>query len=218
MSLRRMSAVAVDSAWAIAPGATTCTWVADVSPRTPPLSSMATSWPRLAPVASRTRMRATSADASERFAIQAGRNMSAPKKIGPKTVATRNHLVRTRSMYSRSRTTRSFFMTNTGSGNQSGGRKGHRVAHQCFREHDLVGVSFEWFRIVQRTFRQHLEIVFGQRRRSHVFFDRRIHSPGHRGNATQHHADRAVTSPCDRDRNEGKVPRAALENLRVALE
>src|SRR5215217_1469617 len=52
-------------------------------------------------VASRMRVLLNSIVDLERFAINAGTMIIAPKKIGPNTVAKMNHRVRTRSRYSR---------------------------------------------------------------------------------------------------------------------
>src|SRR5690348_15084892 len=58
-------------------------------------------FPSPAPVASNIRVLEKSIDAFDFFAITAGMMIIAPKKIGPNTVAKMNHLVRTRSRYSR---------------------------------------------------------------------------------------------------------------------
>src|SRR5688572_32782810 len=62
------------------------------------------------PVASSTTIRATSSDALVRLATMAGRIISRAKNTGPKTVANRNHCVRTRSRYSRAVMTQSLSM------------------------------------------------------------------------------------------------------------
>src|SRR5688500_12819414 len=201
-----MSRVAVDSASASAACGTIRTWVAEVSPNTPPLSSSATRWPRLASVASRMRMRATSADASERFAMYAGRNISAPKKTGPKIVATRNHLVRTRSMYSRSSTTSSFFMSVC---------EFDGVAQEGATERNLVPVVGKRLRVVQRTLGKHFNVVGRERRRGNVLFHGRVHGPRDGRDTSQYHPHRAVLAPDDGNRGQRKVPRAALEHFRV---
>ena len=82
----------------------------DVSPNSPPFNSADMRRPIDVPVASRMRMRATSGEAWDRSAMYDGKYMSNPKTIGPNTVAIANHLVRTRSMYSRCTTTKSFRM------------------------------------------------------------------------------------------------------------
>src|SRR5689334_6911448 len=111
MSRAMTARVAVDSALARCSGATTVTRVRVVSPARPPFNADDTRRPRSVPVASRIWMRATSSDALLRVAMYAGRYINEPKTIGPKTVATTNHFVRTRSRYSRCTTAHSFCNT-----------------------------------------------------------------------------------------------------------
>src|SRR5205807_6957357 len=66
--------------------------------------------PRFVRDASSTAMCATSTDGFVFEIRYAGRIIKAPRITGPRNVATRNHLERTRSVYSRSRTARSLPM------------------------------------------------------------------------------------------------------------
>src|SRR5688572_30854799 len=154
------------------------------------------------------RMRATSAEASERLAMYAGRNISPPKNTGPNTVATRNHLVRTRSMYSRSSTTSSFFMS---VGEFDG------VAQKCATKRNLVPVSGKRLRVVQRPLGKHFDVVVAEWRRGDVFFHRRIHRPRDGRDTPEYHPYRTVLAPDDGNRGQRKVPRSALKLLRVTL-
>src|SRR6185437_16424261 len=100
------SRVARLSAAASVAGVTARTAVREVSPWRPPFSSLATDRPSEVPVASRITMRDTSLDALLRDASHGGTKINAPNTSGPNIVAMRNQRVRTRSRYSRAKTTR----------------------------------------------------------------------------------------------------------------
>src|SRR5688572_1110901 len=109
-SPRTIWPVAALSAGASWSGVSSRTRVRAVSPIIPTLRPSAMRRPSSWPVASSTTIRATSSDALVRLATMAGRIISRAKNTGPKTVANRNHRVRTRSRYSRAVMTQSLSM------------------------------------------------------------------------------------------------------------
>src|SRR5688500_8592383 len=105
------SAVARLSAWVSSEGGTTRTSGTRSGPAPNPRSDSATLTPSPVFVASMTTVELMSAPLFVLIVSHAGTIISAANSSGPKTVAMMNHLVRTRSMYSRLMTAQSLPMT-----------------------------------------------------------------------------------------------------------